>query len=135
MKTNEIKKYYVIIFLLFNIIFFAGSLYADAPWYIVPVKLVKFDSQTTNVFLTLYGNEIRGVDTEKNVHKIIDFGINAPNTKEQIWNGVDYNFDRINIMRKSIITEDNLRLREEPNLSSKIRCLLKNIFSRVSHKN
>lgn len=125
MKRNKIKRYYVTIFLLCNIIFFEERLYADAPWYIVPVKLVKFDSQTTHIFLTLYGNEVRGVDTEKNIHKIIAFGMNAPNTEERIWNGVDYNFERINIIRKGIIMGDNLRLREEPNLTSKARCLLK----------
>ena len=108
-----------------NIIFFGEYIYADAPWYIIPVKLVKFNSQTINIFLTLYGNEIRGVDNVRNVQKVIAFGVNAPSTKEQVWKGVDYNFDRINIIRKGIVTGDNLKLRKAPNLNSKTLYLIK----------
>ena len=55
----------------------------------------------------------------RNVQKVIAFGVNAPSTKEQVWKGVDYNFDRINIIRKGIVTGDNLKLRKAPNLNSK----------------
>lgn len=126
MKTNKTKIFYVIISLfLSNIIFLCKDLYADAPWYIVPVKLVKFDSQTTNIFLPLYGNEIRGVDPEKNIHKVIAFGRSAASTEERICNGVGYEFERINVIREGITTDDNLRLRQAPNLTSRTLKLLK----------